>query len=59
MSANVSANVNEEVSSGQSSRAFGFVHRVDHEAGAEGVWALSQQTSHYATPCSVLPHAAL
>lgn len=59
VSAIANVNVSEEVSSGQSPRAFGFVHRVDHEGDAEGVWALSRQTSHYASLCGVLPHAAL
>jgi hypothetical protein len=59
VSAIVNVNVSEEVSSGQSPRASGFVHRVDHEGDAEEVWALSRQTSHYVTPCDVLPHAAL
>jgi hypothetical protein len=56
----VSVNVNEVVSSGQLPRAFGFVHRVDHEADVGEVWVSTRQTSHYVSSCGgcLPPHAA-
>ena len=50
-----------EESSDQSLRAFGFVHRVDHVADAEGVWASTRLIPHYARSCGVClpPHAVL